>query len=70
MQSLVCLLYNLYNTNEFILRMTLCLRMTESYPHVIADLFLFCNERNFIISHSDDTGNQSDVNEAFNSISR
>ena len=40
---------------------------TNCAPHV-ADLFLFCYERDFMLSFSKD--NQSDVIEAFNSISR
>ena len=35
---------------------------------LVADLFLFCYERDFMLSLSDD--NQSEVNEAFNSTSR
>ena len=35
---------------------------------LVADLFLFCNERDFMLSLSED--NQSDVIEAFNSTSR
>ena len=35
---------------------------------LVADLFLFCYERDFILSLSED--NQSDVIEAFNSTSR
>ena len=35
---------------------------------LVADLFLFCYERDFILSLSDN--NQSEVIEAFNSISR
>ena len=35
---------------------------------LIADLLLFCYERNFMMSLSDDT--QSDISEAFNSTSR
>ena len=35
---------------------------------LVADLFLFCYERDFMLSLSDD--NQSDVIEAFNSTSR
>ena len=35
---------------------------------LVADLFLFCNERDFMTSLSDD--NQADIFEAFNSISR
>ena len=40
---------------------------TNCAPRV-ADLFLFCYERDFMLSLSDD--NQSDVIEAFNSTSR
>ena len=35
---------------------------------LVADLFLFCYERHFMLSLSED--NQSDVIEAFNSTSR
>ena len=35
---------------------------------LVADLFLFCNERDFIMSLFDDT--QADIIEAFNSASR
>ena len=35
---------------------------------LVADLFLFCNEIDFMISLSDD--NQTDIIEAFNSTSR
>ena len=35
---------------------------------LVADLFLFCYERDFMLSLSEDT--QSDVIEAFNSTSR
>ena len=40
---------------------------TDCAPFV-ADLFLFCYERDFMLSLSED--NQSDVIEAFNSTSR
>ena len=35
---------------------------------LVADLFLFCYERDFMLSLSDN--NQTDLNEAFNSTSR
>ena len=35
---------------------------------LVADLFLFCYERDFMLSLSDN--NQTDIIEAFNSISR
>ena len=41
---------------------------TNCVPLVVADLFLFCYERDFLLSLSED--NQSDVIEAFNSTSR
>ena len=37
---------------------------------LVADLFFFCYERDFMLSLSDDTCNQSEVIEAFNSTSR
>ena len=40
---------------------------TDCAP-IAADLFLFCNERDFMLSLSED--NQSDATEAFNSTSR
>ena len=39
-----------------------------NYAPFVADLFLFCYERDFMLSLSED--NQSDVIEAFNSTSR
>ena len=41
---------------------------TNCAPH-FADLFLFCKERNFILSLSDNYYNQAEVIEAFNSTS-
>ena len=42
--------------------------MGTSCAYLVADLFLFCYERDFMLSLSDD--NQSEVIEAFNSTSR
>ena len=42
--------------------------MGTNCASLIAELFLFCYERDFMMSHSDDT--QADVIEAFNSTSR
>ena len=42
--------------------------MGTSCAPLVADLFLFCYERDFMLSLSED--NQSDVIEAFNSTSR
>ena len=41
--------------------------MGTNYAPLVADLFLFCYERNFMTSLSDD--NQADIIEAFNSTS-
>ena len=37
---------------------------------LVADLFLFCYERDFMTSLSSDTSNQADIIKAFNSTSR
>ena len=42
--------------------------MGTNYAPLVADLFLFCYERDFMLSLSDN--NQADVIEAFNSTSR
>ena len=42
--------------------------MGTNFAPIVADLFLFCYERDFMLSLSED--NQSDVIEAFNSTSR
>ena len=42
--------------------------MGTNYATLIADLFLFCYERDFMLCLSDN--NQTDINEAFNSTSR
>ena len=42
--------------------------MGINYAPLVADLFLFCFARDFMLSLSED--NQSDVNEAFNSTSQ
>ena len=42
--------------------------MSTNYAPLVANLFLFCYERNFMFSLSDN--NQVDVVEAFNSTSR
>ena len=42
--------------------------MSTKCPPIVADLFLFCYERDFMLSLSDN--NQTDINEAFNSTSR
>ena len=42
--------------------------MGTNYAPLVADLFLFCYEKDFMLSLSDN--NQTDIIEAFNSISR
>ena len=42
--------------------------MGTNCASLVADLFLFCYERDFMLSQSDK--NQTDINEAFNSTSR
>ena len=42
--------------------------MGTIYAPLVADLFLFCYERDFMLSLSDN--NQTDISEAFNSTSR
>ena len=42
--------------------------MGTNYAPIVADLFLFCYERDFMLSLSDN--NQADIIEAFNSTSR
>ena len=42
--------------------------MSTNCAHLVADLFLFCYERDFMVSLSDDK--QADVIDAFNTTSR
>ena len=42
--------------------------MDTNCAPLVADLFLICYERNFMMSHSDDK--QADIIEAFNNTSR
>ena len=42
--------------------------MGTNCAHLVADLFLFCYERDFMLSLSDN--NQADIIEAFNSTSK
>ena len=42
--------------------------MGTAFAPLVADLFLFCYERDFMLSLSED--NQSDITEAFNYTSR
>ena len=49
-------------------RQTVCIPMGTNCAPLVADLFLLCCERDFMLSLSDN--NQADVIEAFNSTSR
>ena len=49
-------------------RQIVVIPMGTNYAPLVADLFLFCYERDFMLSLSDN--NQADIIEAFNSTSR
>ena len=49
-------------------RQIVCIPMGTNCAPLVADLFLFCYERDFMLSLSDN--NQADIIEAFNSTSR
>ena len=49
-------------------RQILCIPLGNNCAPLLADLFLFCYERDFLLSLSDN--NQIDIIEAFNSTSR
>ena len=55
-------------TGRTIYRQIVGIPMGTNCAPLVADLFLFCYERDFMLSLSDN--NQSDVIEAFNSTSR
>ena len=52
----------------FIYRQTIGILMGTNCAPLVADLFLFCHERDFMTSLS--RKNQTDITEAFNSTSR
>ena len=49
-------------------RLIVGIPMVTNYAPIVADLFLYCYERDFMLSLSDN--NQTDIIEAFNSTSR
>ena len=55
-------------TSDLVISYTVGIPMGTNCAPLVADLFLFCYERNFMTSLSDD--NQADITEAFNSTSR
>ena len=68
-EALTFLLDNIYIRFGFKLyRQIVGILMGTNCAPLVADLFLFCYERDFMLSLSED--NQSDVFEAFNSTSR
>ena len=68
-ESLTFLLDNIYiRFGSKLYRQIVDIPMVTNCSPLVADLFLFCYERDFILSLSDD--NQSEVIEAFNSTSR
>ena len=68
-EALTFLLGNIYNRfSSKLYRQIVGIPMGTYCDPLVADLFLFCYERDFMLSLSED--NQSDVIEAFNSTSR
>ena len=68
-EALTFLLDNIYiRFGSKLYRQIVSIPMGTNCAPLVADLFLFCYERDFMLSLSDD--NQSEVSEAFNSTSR
>ena len=68
-EALTFLLDNIYITfGPKLYRQIVGIPMGNNCAPLVADLFLFCHERDFMLSLSED--NQSNVIEAFNSTSR
>ena len=68
-EALTFLLDNIYiRFGSKLDRQNVGIPMGTNYAPLVADLFLFCYERDFMLSLSDD--NQNEVIEAFNSTSR
>ena len=68
-EALIFLLDNIYiRFGSKLYRQIVGFPMGSNCAPLVADLFLFCNERDFMLSLSED--NQSGVIEAFNSTSR
>ena len=67
-EALTLLLDNIYiRFGSKLYRQIVGIPMSTNCAPLVADLFLFCYERDFMLSLSEDT--QSDVIEAFNSTS-
>ena len=70
-EALIFLLDNIYiRFGSNLYRQIVGIPMDTNCVPLVADLFLFCYERDFMLSFSGDTGTQSDVIEAFNSTFR
>ena len=70
-ETLIFLLDNIYiRFGSKLYRQIVGIPMDTNCAPLVADLFLFCYERDFMLSFSGDTGTQSGVIEAFNSTSR
>ena len=68
-EAVIFLLDNIYiRFGSKLLRQIVGVPMSTNCALLVADLFLFCYDRDFMLSLSDD--NQSEVIEAFNSTSR
>ena len=68
-KALTFLLNNIYiRFGSKLYRQIVSIPMGTNCIPLVADLFLFCSQRDFMLSFSED--NQSDVIEAFNSTSR
>ena len=68
-EAIAFLLNNIYiRIVSKLYRQIVGISMDTNCAPLVADLFLFCYEKDFMLSHSED--NQSDVIEAFNSTSR
>ena len=68
-EALIFLLYNIYiRFGSKLYRQIVAIPMDTNCVPLVADLFLFCYERDFMSSLSED--NQSGVIEAFTSTSR
>ena len=68
-EALVYLLYNIFiRFGTKLYRQIICISMGTNCAPLVADLFLFCYERDFMKSLSPE--NEADIIEAFNSTSR
>ena len=61
-------IFNRFGTKLYTIKRVVGIPMGTHCAHLVADLFLFCYERDFIISLSD--AKQADIFDAFNTTSR